>query len=58
MTSGEGGAIVTDNKNLFEKLRKIEIMVCYMVMIREFWLNLRLPEINAANSKDTDEKSK
>ncbi len=52
MTSGEGGAIVTDNKNLFEKLRKIRNHgMLHGYDTRILGLNLRLPEINAAIAK-------
>jgi perosamine synthetase len=52
MTSGEGGAIVTDDKGLFEKLRKIRnhgMLNGYDTRI--LGLNLRLPEICAAIAK-------
>jgi len=52
VTSGEGGAIVTDNKNLFEKLRKIRNHgMLHGYDTRILGLNLRLPEINAAIAK-------
>ncbi len=52
MTSGEGGAIVTDDKNLFEKLRKIRNHgMVHGYDTRVLGLNLRLPEINAAIAK-------
>ncbi|HMK32500.1 MAG TPA: DegT/DnrJ/EryC1/StrS family aminotransferase [Nitrosopumilaceae archaeon] len=52
MTSGEGGAIVTDNKNLYEKLRKIRNHgMLHGYDTRILGLNLRLPEINAAIAK-------
>ena len=52
MTSGEGGAIVTDDKNLFEKLRKIRNHgMLYGYDTRTLGLNLRLPEICAAIAK-------
>lgn len=52
VTSGEGGAIVTNDKKLFEKLKQIR----NHGMLRGFdtrilGLNLRLPEINAAIGK-------
>ena len=52
ITSGEGGAIVTDDKKLFEKLRKIRnhgMLHGYDTRILGF--NLRLPEISAAIAK-------
>ena len=52
ITSGEGGAIVADDKKLFEKLRKIRnhgMLHGYDTRILGF--NLRLPEINAAIAK-------
>ncbi|HET8688160.1 MAG TPA: DegT/DnrJ/EryC1/StrS family aminotransferase, partial [Methanosarcina sp.] len=52
MTSGEGGAIVTDDKNLFEKLRKIRNHgMLHGYDTRILGLNLRLPEICAALAK-------
>ena len=52
MTSGEGGAIVTDDKNLFEKLRKIRNHgMLHGYDTRTLGLNLRLPEICAAIAK-------
>ncbi len=52
MTSGEGGAIVTDDKNLFEKLRKIRNHgMLHGYDTRILGLNLRLPEICAAIAK-------
>jgi len=52
MTSGEGGVVVTDNKNLFEKLRKIRNHgMLHGYDTRILGLNLRLPEINAAIAK-------
>ena len=52
MTSGEGGAIVTNDKNLFEKLRKIRNHgMLHGYDTRILGLNLRLPEINAAIAK-------
>lgn len=52
ITSGEGGAIVTDDKKLFEKLRMIRnhgMLHGYDTRILGF--NLRLPEISAAIAK-------
>ena len=52
MTSGEGGIIVTNSKNLFEKLKMIRnhgMLHGYDTKI--FGLNLRLPEISAAIGK-------
>ncbi len=52
ITSGEGGAIVTNDKNLFEKLRMIRnhgMLHRYDTRILGF--NLRLPEISAAIAK-------
>ena len=52
ITSGEGGAIVTNNRNLAEKLRMIRnhgMLKGYDTRI--FGLNLRLPEISAAIAK-------
>ncbi len=52
MTSGEGGAIVTDDKVLFDKLRKIRNHgMLHGYDTRILGLNLRLPEINAAIAK-------
>ncbi|MBI3842904.1 MAG: DegT/DnrJ/EryC1/StrS family aminotransferase [Thaumarchaeota archaeon] len=52
VTSGEGGAIVTNDKNLFEKLRKIRNHgMLHGYDTRILGLNLRLPEINAAIAK-------
>ena len=52
ITSGEGGAIVTDEKQLFEKLRKIRNHgMVHGYDTRILGLNLRLPEINAAIAK-------
>jgi len=52
MTSGEGGAIVTDDKNLFEKLRKIRNHgMLHGYDTRVLGLNLRLPEMCAAIAK-------
>ncbi len=49
VTSGEGGAIVTNDKKLFEKLRKIRNHgMLHEYDTRVLGLNLRLPEINAA----------
>ncbi|MDE1828963.1 MAG: DegT/DnrJ/EryC1/StrS family aminotransferase [Thaumarchaeota archaeon] len=52
VTAGEGGAIVTNEKGLFEKLRKIRnhgMLHGYDTQI--LGLNLRLPEISAAIAK-------
>ena len=52
MTSGEGGAVVTNDKKLFEKLKQIRnhgMLRGYDTRI--LGLNLRLPEINAAIAK-------
>ncbi|HSD05559.1 MAG TPA: DegT/DnrJ/EryC1/StrS family aminotransferase [Nitrosopumilaceae archaeon] len=52
MTTGEGGAIVTNNKKLFEKLRQIRNHgMQHGYDTRILGLNLRLPEINAAIGK-------
>lgn len=52
MTSGEGGAIVTDDRFLFEKLRKIRNHgMLHGYDTRILGLNLRLPEISAAIAK-------
>lgn len=52
MTSGEGGAIVTNDKNLFEKLRKIRNHgMLHGYDTRILGLNLRLPEMCAAIAK-------
>lgn len=52
MTSGEGGAIVTSEKKLFEKLRQIRNHgMLHGYDTRILGLNLRLPEINAAIAK-------
>ena len=52
ITSGEGGAIVTDNKKLFEKLKQIRNHgLSKSRVTTTFGLNLRLPEINAALAK-------
>jgi len=49
MTSGEGGFIVTNNKNLHDKLLMIRNHgMVHGYDTRIFGLNLRLPEINAA----------
>ena len=58
MTAGEGGFIVTNNKKLRDKL----LMIRNHGMVkgydtRIFGLNLRLPEISAAYSNYTDEKT-
>ena len=52
MTSGEGGAIVTDDKKLSEKLKQIRNHgISKNHLTTTFGLNLRLPEINAAIAK-------
>ena len=52
ITSGEGGAIVTDDKKLFEKLRQIRNHgMGKNSLTTRLGLNLRLPEINAAIAK-------
>ncbi len=52
MTSGEGGAIITNDKKLFEKLKQIRNHgLSKNHLITTFGLNLRLPEINAAIAK-------
>lgn len=52
MTTGEGGAIVTNDKKLFEKLRQIRNHgMQHGYDTRILGLNLRLPEINAAIGK-------
>ena len=52
VTSGEGGAIVTNDKKIFEKLRKIRNHgMLHGNDTRLLGLNLRLPEINAAIAK-------
>jgi dTDP-4-amino-4,6-dideoxygalactose transaminase len=52
MTSGEGGAIVTSNKELYEKLRQIRNHgMLHGGDTRILGLNMRLPEINAAIAK-------
>ena len=52
VTSGEGGAIVTNNKNQFERLRKIRNHGMLRGNdTRLLGLNLRLPEVNAAIAK-------
>ncbi|VVC05601.1 Aspartate aminotransferase [uncultured archaeon] len=52
ITSGEGGAIVTDEKKLFEKLRKIRNHgMVHGYDTRILGLNFRLPEISAAIAK-------
>ena len=51
-TSGEGGAIVTNSKNLYEKLKQIRNHgQTKNKFITRLGLNLRLPEINAAIAK-------
>ena len=52
VTSGEGGAIVTNDKKIFEKIRKIRNHgMLHGNDTRILGLNLRLPEINAAIAK-------
>ena len=52
ITSGEGGAIITDEKQVFEKLRMIRNHgMVHGYDTRIFGLNFRLPEINAAIAK-------
>jgi len=52
MTAGEGGAIVTDDKKLYEKLKQIRNHgLSKHHITSKFGLNLRLPEINAAIAK-------
>jgi dTDP-4-amino-4,6-dideoxygalactose transaminase len=52
VTSGEGGAIVTNDKKLFEKLRQIRNHgMLHGYDTRILGLNMRLPEINAAIAK-------
>lgn len=52
MTSGEGGAIVTNDKEVFEKLRKIRNHgMLHGYDTRILGLNLRLPELSAAIAK-------
>lgn len=52
MTSGEGGAVVTNDKGLFEKLRKIRNHgMLHGYDTRILGLNLRLPEVSAAIAK-------
>ena len=52
VTAGEGGAIVTDEKALFEKLRMIRNHgMLHGYDTRILGLNLRLPEISAAIAK-------
>lgn len=52
VTAGEGGAIVTDEKGLMEKLRKIRNHgMLHGYDTRILGLNLRLPEISAAVAK-------
>ncbi|MGI0046794.1 MAG: DegT/DnrJ/EryC1/StrS family aminotransferase [Nitrosotalea sp.] len=52
VTAGEGGAIVTNEKSLFEKLRKIRNHgMLHGYDTRILGLNLRLPEISAAIAK-------
>ena len=52
MTSGEGGAIVTDDQSLFEKMRKIRNHgMLHGYDTRVLGLNFRLPEMCAAIAK-------
>ncbi len=52
MTSGEGGAIVTNDKKLAEKLKQIRNHgQSRKHFVTTFGLNFRLPEINAAIAK-------
>lgn len=52
VTSGEGGAIVTNEKGLYEKIRKIRNHgMLHGYDTRMLGLNLRLPEISAAIAK-------
>ncbi|TLX84977.1 MAG: DegT/DnrJ/EryC1/StrS family aminotransferase [Thaumarchaeota archaeon] len=52
VTSGEGGAIVTNDKNIFDKLRKIRNHgMLHPYDTRILGLNLRLPEVCAAIAK-------
>ena len=52
ITSGEGGAIVTNNKKLFEKLKQIRNHgLSKNNLTTTFGLNLRLSEISAAIAK-------
>jgi len=52
ITSGEGGAVITDEKQLFEKLRKIRNHgMVHGYDTRILGLNFRLPEISAAIAK-------
>ena len=52
VTSGEGGAIVTSDKKLFEKLKQIRNHgMLHGNDTKILGLNLRLPEINAAIAK-------
>ncbi len=52
VTAGEGGAIITNEKGLFEKLRKIRNHgMLHGYDTRILGLNLRLPEISAALAK-------
>ena len=52
MTSGEGGAVVTDEKNLCEKLKQIRNHgQTKNNLVTRLGLNLRLSEINAAIAK-------
>jgi len=57
ITSGEGGAIVTNNKKLFEKLKQIRNHgLSKNNLTTTFGLNLRISEINAAIAKIQMEK--
>ncbi len=52
VTAGEGGAIVTNEKGLYEKLRKIRNHgMLHGYDTRILGLNLRLPEVSAAIAK-------
>jgi dTDP-4-amino-4,6-dideoxygalactose transaminase len=52
VTAGEGGAIITNEKGLYEKLRKIRNHgMLHGYDTRILGLNLRLPEISAALAK-------
>lgn len=51
MTSGEGGFVVTDNRDLRDKLLLIRNHGMENHTPKTFGLNLRLPEINAAIAK-------
>ena len=57
ITSGEGGAIVTNNKKQFEKLKQIRNHgLSKNNLTTTFGLNLRISEINAAIAKIQMEK--